>query len=430
MYQLKHALSAVLLLGVSGCLGDVDTIPAEENPDENVVSSAAAVPGNWNPPANVRAAGAVQFIRYDSPPAWDGGRSCSPGFLEGTSRLGGFLLASFPGRIDHNEGYNCRPNTTNMSEMSVHGVGRALDVHIPQDGSQADNGRGDAIANWLIENAQTIGVQYIIWDRTEWQGDQGGDKLNEYTGTNPHINHIHVELTHDGAGERTPWFMGGDIGIAANGAVWGIGSHWVAGGDSTVYQWNGSSWVATTGNARHVAVEPDGTPWVVKNNGQIYRRVGTGWQLLPGLANDIAIGTDGVPWVIGHNSVPGGFGVFRWNGSGWTQIDGGALRIAIAPPGIPWVINDRGEILSRNGNLWQLRPGFAHDIGIASTGAIFVTGGHLVPGGYAIFRWNGSSWIQTDGGARRVAVAPNGRPWVVNDRGEVYSQEATGWQRR
>jgi hypothetical protein len=38
-------------------------------------------------------------------------------------------------------------------------------------------------------------VQYIIWDRSDWNGSHSGDKMDDYGGPVPHIDHIHVELT-------------------------------------------------------------------------------------------------------------------------------------------------------------------------------------------------------------------------------------------
>jgi hypothetical protein len=53
--------------------------------------------------------------------------------------------------------------------MSLHGVGGALDIMIPTVGGDADNDLGDPIAHWLIENAEAIGVQAIIWDHGIWR---------------------------------------------------------------------------------------------------------------------------------------------------------------------------------------------------------------------------------------------------------------------
>ena len=78
---------------------------------------------------------------------------------------------------------------------------------IPRVGGRANSAIGDPIANWLVQNATAIGVQYLIWNRVSWNGHIKAPKDRPYTGPNPHTDHIHVELNHDGAGRKTPWFQ-------------------------------------------------------------------------------------------------------------------------------------------------------------------------------------------------------------------------------
>ena len=169
------------------------------------VSSAAAV-DRWVLPEEVRAAGEAQHVRYDSPGAWADGRNCTGSYTQGAQELRQYILTHFPG-VTTIGGYACRQNTANKAETSVHGVGRALDVMIPRVGGRANSAIGDPIANWLVRNATAIGVQYLIWNRVSWNGHIKAPKDRPYTGPNPHTDHIHVELNHDGAGRKTPWFQ-------------------------------------------------------------------------------------------------------------------------------------------------------------------------------------------------------------------------------
>jgi hypothetical protein len=73
-------------------------------------------------------------------------------------------------------------------------------------GSSANSAVGDPIANWLVSNAEKIGVQYVIWNRVQWSGARDGRKDRAYGGPDPHTNHIHAELTRDAAERGTPWF--------------------------------------------------------------------------------------------------------------------------------------------------------------------------------------------------------------------------------
>lgn len=165
----------------------------------------------WKLPPEVQAAGDAQTIRYDSPPAWANGANCTS-YTDGAAALRSYILATFPG-VDAIGGYSCRANTANPSETSVHGVGRALDIMIRPISGRANSTVGDPIANWLVQNAAEIGVQYIIWNRVRWSGSRT-PRVAPYGGPNPHINHIHVELNLDGARRRTAWFQDREIAVA------------------------------------------------------------------------------------------------------------------------------------------------------------------------------------------------------------------------
>lgn len=197
-------LAGVLGLTLAGCAADeLDS----DDWDESFDTEEIAVSGRWIPPREATAAGDRQSVRYDNPPSWNSGRNCGGGILAGARELGDYVRASFRSQTTGYDGYVCRQNTANTSQTSVHGTGRAIDIYIPTTGGQADNTKGDPIANWLIANASALGVQLVIWDRSSWNGSRAaGSKLRAYGGPHPHHDHIHVELNTDGAARRTAWF--------------------------------------------------------------------------------------------------------------------------------------------------------------------------------------------------------------------------------
>ena len=160
---------------------------------------------SWVLPPAVQAAGERQSVHYDRPPSWDNGRNCTRSLSAGAAELRDHIRAAFRG-ISSIGGYNCRQNSANRAETSVHGTGRALDIMISPVNRRANGAVGDPIANWLVQNAQAVGIQYIIWNHTRWSGSRSGRKDGVYGGPNPHIDHIHVELNRDGASRATPWF--------------------------------------------------------------------------------------------------------------------------------------------------------------------------------------------------------------------------------
>ena len=151
----------------------------------------------WVIPAETAAAGA-RLVEYDGAPPWDNGAHCAGGLTPGAIALGDELQRMFP-QIERVNGYDCRPNTALPNELSQHGTGRALDLAIPTQDGKANNELGDPVANWLVEHSTEQGVQLIIWDRTIWHGDRSLPKHESYTGPDPHIDHIHVELTEEAA---------------------------------------------------------------------------------------------------------------------------------------------------------------------------------------------------------------------------------------
>ena len=70
------------------------------------------------------------------------------------------------------------------------------------------------------------------------------------------------------------------------------------------------------------------------------------------------------------------------------------------------------------------------DTGVGADGSVWVIGTNKVSGGYGIFHLTGSGWQSVQGGAVRIAVAPDGHPWVVNDQGMIYQHTTDrGWVR-
>ena len=72
---------------------------------------------------------------------------------------------------------------------------------------------------------------------------------------------------------------------------------------------------------------------------------------------------------------------------------------------------------------WKQVPGCGKDIGVGSNSSAWVLGcGSGGDGNYEIFKWNGTTWNQVDGGAVRIAVSPGGTPWVVSANGSIWKR--------
>ena len=177
----------------------------DEQGDEAVaVSKDTSCAQRYVPPAQTQLAASHQDVAYER-----AGARCSAGATFGAMALGDFVQRHFGRLINTSvpgsgvQIYNCR-RVNGGSSMSLHAEGRALDLFIPTSG-EANNAKGDTIANYLVENAEHIGVQMIIWDRTIWQANRD-PQWRCYTGRHSHNDHIHVELTRAAAQGATPFF--------------------------------------------------------------------------------------------------------------------------------------------------------------------------------------------------------------------------------
>lgn len=127
-------------------------------------------------------------VKYDGPPA---DNQCTAGHTPGAESLKQVLLDAYSPPVTSIGGYDCRDNTANPGEVSIHGVGRALDIMVDSTTPQGKE-TGDRIRNLLINNAENVGIQLVIWDRHIWSVNNKG--WRPYTGPNPHTDHLHVEI--------------------------------------------------------------------------------------------------------------------------------------------------------------------------------------------------------------------------------------------
>ncbi|MBK8172481.1 MAG: hypothetical protein IPK60_19365 [Sandaracinaceae bacterium] len=195
----------------------VTTACVANGPAEHVGAAQGelARSGPWAIPADVLALAASQEVPMTEGGPWVGSSGCSGTFTQGARALGDYIRDNFP-QVTSYGGYSCRAIVGDAQWMSVHGTGRALDLFIPVDRAvsgeaNADNSKGDVVANWLIANAEYIGIQRVIWDRYLWQSDDWGDgRATPYNspGSHPHNDHIHMELSVEGGQRATAFFSG------------------------------------------------------------------------------------------------------------------------------------------------------------------------------------------------------------------------------
>ena len=143
--------------------------------------------------------------------------------------------------------------------------------------------------------------------------------------------------------------------------------------------------------------------------------------------------TIGSGWALGagQTTAGGDYYVYQRQGSSWVRTNGAGLQLAVGIDGYPWVITHLGTIYYWNGSTFVLAPGggCATSIGVgpgynATYGVPWVIGcdgSSTTNGGiYQYFWGNGGAWVQQPGAANRIAVSPEGVPWVLTTDGKVW----------
>lgn len=79
--------------------------------------------------------------------------------------------------------------------FNEHSSGQALDVMIPNPGTPEGKALGSRINQWLIQNADALGIQYDLWQQAQWNPDGTTSGMENRGGaTANHMDHVHVRV--------------------------------------------------------------------------------------------------------------------------------------------------------------------------------------------------------------------------------------------
>ncbi len=104
----------------------------------------------------------------------------------------------------------CKEVSTGGGATSVHSEGRAVDSSFNAL-SPTGLDSGNKTFEWLLTNAEAIGVQYIKFWRVQWSPKAGISCVSTKDDQVTHSNHLHFELNWAGARQETPYFTSGGI---------------------------------------------------------------------------------------------------------------------------------------------------------------------------------------------------------------------------
>jgi Bacterial SH3 domain len=189
---------------------NVRTAPAEDAevltvlPRATKVGVTAASEGSWrqiihdDAPAWVSA----EYLSETEPPAetdpgdgisyaeCESGSAVEAGLTPDAIRVHRAVCAAFPEVTSY--------GGLRSGDGGEHGEGRALDIMV------SDSSVGDAIAAWVRERYEVLGVSEVIWEQQIWTVERSADGWrwmeDRGSATANHYDHVHVTVYGDSGG--------------------------------------------------------------------------------------------------------------------------------------------------------------------------------------------------------------------------------------
>lgn len=261
-------------------------------------------------------------------------------------------------------------------------------------------------------------------------------------------------------------------GAAKDIAIGGNDATWIIQPDGRLAQWQPSrrEWQILDGGKSaptpvRLAVDPEGHPWIIDGARLVRQHDGKRWNDFPGIqASDLAIGPEGSVFAVADGKP------WRYNrlNKRWERLSGEASAIAVGPKGMPWAVTAQHDIYASSffdedqastpppttpppsgapraipappavsaaaatakeplglASFQLIRNAAARDIAVGNDGSVFA----LAFDGKVI-RWNNGQnrFLSFPGLFSRIAVAPDGKPWGVTTRNEVWRHDGNSWR--
>lgn len=167
---------------------------------------------------------------------------------------------------------------------------------------------------------------------------------------------------------------------------------------------------------------------VCQTTGHVFQAVGSGI-----CATSIGVGSNDSAWILGcgGKEAAGNNSLFQLKNGTWSTVTGAGVQIAVSPEGIPWVVNNKGELYKWKNGAFELVPiDCITWVGVGSNETAWAVGcgGKEADGNNGIFQLSNGSWVKVTGAGVQLAVSPEGNPWVLNNKGEVYRWNGSAFE--
>ncbi len=152
-----------------------------------------------------------------------------------------------------------------------------------------------------------------------------------------------------------------------------------------------------------------------------FNKYASSWTKMPDLPNGLQATDIGVMNSVNVAATDGR--VYRLNSSSWTQLAGTGTSHIDMDPSNPWRINTADHSHVFRGPAWTYMNATASDIGIGSSGVVWLVGTNG-----NTYKWNGStsspSWPRQSTTppapfAKRIDVSAGGGSWIISNESET-----------
>lgn len=207
------------------------------------------------------------------------------------------------------------------------------------------------------------------------------------------------------------------IAIGKDGSVFGLDT----GGN--VLRWSNArkTFDSFPGTLVSLAVAPDGNPWGISALGRVFRHTGRSWQQIAGATgSDISVGASGTVMITDASSA-----LYKLNAAGtrFDRVAGNGQLIAVGPDDVPWTVRTDKLVQRCDTNPCTVIAQKATSLAVGPDNSVW-----LVSDRNFLMRLkaDGKSFevVRTPGHTpAKVAVGPNGYPWVVTSTQAVLSSK-------
>jgi len=143
--------------------------------------------------------------KIDGYASYVGQSKCDPKAKPGVTAFMKLVLATYPCTTSGGITRSC-----SSGGKSEHKEGRAWDWMI-----KVGHPAADSLLGWLLATdkngnkhamARRLGIMYMVWNKKMWRAYNPGLGWANYSGSNPHTDHVHFSFSWDGANKKTSFW--------------------------------------------------------------------------------------------------------------------------------------------------------------------------------------------------------------------------------